>query len=281
MIKLSALGGIGQVLSVGGQGSVYELPARPAELLKRYHSHVRVDVNGLEALVQWRATLSPRDLGIINRSTAWPVEVVNCEDGTSGFIMPRAPAEYWHTLENDTLPRDLSWAFMVDSARFVGLKPASPPAAVAVIHKLMIVFDVLHRNGICYGDLSATNVLWSGGSRPDIFVLDCDAAWIAGQPRALKDAQTMLWKCPWQGVQARERDEYKLALAFLRLFFRYEGPIDSTTRNIQLPAYPPVTREAAELLAAGLREVTNRPAASDWFEALHKLERGLKARKVA
>jgi hypothetical protein len=281
MILLSALGGIGPELSVGGQGTVYELLARPGEMLKRYHPHVKVDLPGLESLVEWRSTLAPGDLAVINRSTAWPVEVVDCEDGTFGFVMPRASAQFWHTLEGETSPRDLSWAFMADSARYVGLTPASPVVAVILMHQLSIVFDVFHRNQISYGDLSAANVLWSGGNRPTIFVLDCDATQLTGRPPALKAAETMLWKCPWPGVAARERDEYKLALAFLRLYFRYEGPLDYNTRHVQLPAHPPVTREAADLLAAGLREISTRPAASDWFDALRSLERGLRARKVA
>jgi len=280
MITLSSLH-VGPLVGSGGQGDVYELTSGPGRLLKRYRAGVAVDESGLGALVDWRGHLSPKDQSVIDKHTAWPLDVVNCEDGTYGILMNRAPLEYWHAVEGDTLPRDLSWAFMVDAARFVGLQPAPPLGAVLMMVQIATVFDVFHRNGVSYGDLSATNILWTGGSRPSVLLIDCDAAGVAGQPRALQEAQTPLWNCPWPGVEGQERDEYKLAIAFLRLFFRYEGPISDTTRNIQVPAYPPVTQDAADLLGAGLRQVSIRPAAADWLPALRQLHRGLKVRKVA
>jgi hypothetical protein len=280
MITLSKLGRIGPVLNVGGQGTVYELLDRPGELLKRYHSWVTVDVTGLVSLADWQSTLAAGEQARLAATTAWPIDVVDCEDGTFGIVMQRAPDAFWQVVHQDKVPRDLSWAFMADAVRFAGLRPASPVAAVIMLYQLMTVFELFHRNGVSYGDMSSTNVLWSGGNRPVVFVLDCDSAAVEGYPRALKGARTTLWGCPWPGVVARELDEYQLAVAFLRLYFRYEGPLDATTRRIQLPAQPPVPRAAADLLAAGLREVGIRPAASDWLTVLRPMERGLKARKV-
>jgi hypothetical protein len=280
MIKLSSLR-VAKLLGSGGQGDVYELSSDPGRLLKRYRTGVTVDEAGLIALVDWRKHRLPKDVAIIDKHTAWPLEVVDCEDGTFGIVMNRAPDDFWHSVEGDTLPRDISWAFMVDAARFVGLQPASPVAAVMMMVQLATVFDIFHRNGVAYGDLSAANVLWTGGGYPSVLLIDCDAAGLIGQPRALQEAQTPLWNCPWPGVEGQERDEFKLAVAFLRLFFRYEGPLSDSRRNIQIPAYPPVTRDAADLLGAGLKQVTIRPSASDWLPALRLLHRGLKARKVA
>jgi DNA-binding helix-hairpin-helix protein with protein kinase domain len=280
MIKLSSLN-VGTFRFRGGQGDVYELDSDPRLLLKRYRADVAVDEAGLRALVDWRKQLQPKDFAVIDKHAAWPLEVVDCEDGTYGILMNRAPQEYWHTVEGATLPRDLSWAFMEDAARFVGLEPAPPTAAVLLMVQIATVFDVFHRNGVAYGDLSATNVLWTGGNSPSVLLIDCDSAGITGQPRALQEVQTPLWNCPWPGVEAQERDQYKLAIAFLRLFFRYEGPIMDTTRNIQVPSYPPVTQDTASLLGAGLKQVSIRPAPADWLPALQQLHRGLKARKVA
>ncbi|WP_157581293.1 hypothetical protein [Phycicoccus sp. Root563] len=272
---------VGPLLGSGGQGDVYELPSDPGRLFKRYRSGVRVDETGLSALVEWRLELSPRDRAVVDKHTAWPLEVVDCPGGTLGILMNRAPRDFWHTVEGGVLPRDLSWAFMSEAARFVGLEPATPRAAVAIMVQLATAFDVLHRNGATYGDLSASNVLWTGDGCPSVLLIDCDAAEVNGRPRALREAQTPLWSCPWPGVEGRERDEFKLAMAFLRLFFRYEGPIMDSTSSIEVPSHPPVTGEAADLLTAGLRQVSVRPAAADWLPVLRELHGGLRARRVA
>lgn len=277
MIKISTLH-VGPRLGGGGQGDVFELPDDPEHLVKRYRPEIAVNEAGLVALVDWRAGLPPKDGAIIAKHTAWPQEIVDCEDGTFGIIMKRAAASFWHTVEDEKLPRDLSWAYLQDSARFAGLTTPPPRAAVQLMIQLATVLDVLHRNGVVYGDLSATNVLWTGGTAPNLFVIDCDAAHVEGGPRALDVAQTPLWSCPWPGVEGRERDEFKLALAFLRLYFCYEGPIDLSTQNLLVPDHPPVSRAAADLVTAGLQQLSVRPSAGDWLPVLRHLAKGLRAR---
>lgn len=266
----------------GGQGTVYELVGEPNLLAKIYHAVVQLDPDGLEALVGWRRGLGRPDLAMIDQATSWPLDTLTVtEDGRLGVVIPRAPDRFFHTVNGSTIPRDISWAYLADAVRFAGLEPARPAAAARVVRQLAGVYDVFNRNGVAYGDLSHTNALWSGGARPDVYLIDCDAAAVSGHPRALVEAQTPLWDCPWPAVQGQERDLYKLALAFLRLVMRYEGPLGENVRSLTLPAHPPVTVDTADLLEAGLREAGIRPSPAAWIPVLECLEKGLRARKIA
>lgn len=281
MTDLSSLGPIGGPLGApGGQGTVYELPDHPDLVLKRYHATTAVDPAGLDSLVAWRRHLTPADRAAVDATTAWPDDVVHCPDGTVAVVVRRAPNRFFHQVEGDLVPRDLSWAFCADAVRWAGLEPAPPTVCVSLVRRIAAVFEVFHRTGVCYGDVSATNILWVGGRRPEVFFLDCDSAHVTGQPRALADAQTPLWECPWP-LEDRRRDEYKLALTFLRLFWRYDGPLTDLVRTVRLPAQPPVTRSTAALVEQGLREQGPRPAATDWLDPLQRLNQGLRRRRVA
>ena len=272
---------LGPMISDGGQGMVFELTDDDTRVLKQYKAGVTVDPDGLVALADWRAGLAGKDLAVIDQHTAWPEQVVAFDDGTHGFLMRKAPASFWHVVEGARVPRDLTYAVSQDAARFVGLRPASPGEAVAVVFQLATVFDVFHRNGVAYGDLSSRNLLWTGGSRPSTLLIDCDAAGVEGAPRALQEAQTPLWDCAWDGVEGRERDEYKLALLFLRLYWHFEGIIGDSTPQVQVPASRPAQREVGELLGAGLWRVSLRPSAADWLPSLRELERGLRRTRAA
>lgn len=266
----------------GGQGTVHELIGTPDRLIKIYHLPVLVDPAALEELVQWRTGLAPADRAVVERATCWPVEAVTIiEDGRLGVEIPRAPARFFHTVGGVDMPRDISWAYLADAVRFAGLEPARPAAATRIVRQLAELFDVFARTGVMYGDLSHSNLLWSGGERPDVFLIDCDAAGLIGRPRALAEAQTMLWDCPWPAVTEQERDLYKLALTALRLVMRHEGPLDPSVHTLVAPVHPPVTIDFADLLEAGLREQGARPSAQEWIPVLDRLEKGLRARKAA
>lgn len=282
MITSATLGRIGPAIgNPGGQGGVFTLPDRPGMLLKKYHDWVTVNPDGLVALVEWMAGLPARSQRVLRRLTSWPTEVVDCGNGHWGILIRRADVRFFHRVEGEMIPRDLSWAFCADAANFAGLEPAAPHVAVTLVYQWACVLDVMHANGLAYGDLSAGNILWSGSRRPEILVLDCDSAHLLGSPRALADAQTPLWDCPWKGVDDIDRDRYKLALAFLRLYFRYQGPITKDVDQLDVPAQPAITRTVAELLAAGLHSRGPRPTAKEWLDPLSRLERGVRMRRAA
>jgi hypothetical protein len=282
-ITADELGPVGDELGRGGQGIVYELPSRPHHLLKVYLDDA-VDRDGLEALVRWRLRLSSRDRRVIDAMTAWPLAVVPDLSTGLAFVMRRAPTEFFHDRPGGSRPHDLQWAYCT-SVAYSGRQPATRRQAVTIVHRLAMVLDVLHRNDVVYGDLSATNVLWSARhGRPRIFLIDCDAAWATIGPRGCGGGQTPNFADPWpsDGTPAaeRRRDLYKLGLVFLRLYYRSQLPVTAETPTIDLAADPPITRSVHGLLQGALSPDGDRPTAADWMPRLAALDRRLRAAGV-
>ena len=114
---------------------------RPGELLERYHSWVTVEVAGLVSLADWQATGGRRacETGLLDR-------VADRCGGLRGRHIrhrdERAPDAFWQVVDQEKLPRDLSWAFMADAVRFAGLQLVSPVATVIMLYQLMTVFEL-------------------------------------------------------------------------------------------------------------------------------------------
>jgi len=281
-VSLDELGPRGEELGAGGQGRVVRLRERPGELVKLYCTDV--DRNALVELVEWRHRLPQRDRRIIDAVTAWPLHVVESPDGI-GVHVREAPSVFFHEVAGEQQVRDLQWAYC-RSVAYVGREPATRRAAVTLVHHWATVLDVFHRNGVVYGDLSATNVLWSDrGARPRLFVIDCDAAWLTTGRRAVAGGQTPGWDDPWPSdgspADERRRDLYKVGLMFLRLYYRSQLPVDAATKHIALPADPPTSRPVRQLLHGSMRRDGARPAANDWLGPLRMFDRVLRARGIA
>lgn len=263
----------------GGQGQIRELTAHPHLLLKTYRPDHQPDLDALARLAAWPRGLSSKDRAVIVARTCWPARVVPDTPWGVGTLIQRAPDRFWNVVEGKRIPRDLQFAF-VPAARFSGAELLTPVGAIAMTYRYATILDVLHRGGVAYGDLNHSNLLWAGTtSRPELFLIDCDAAWLTTGPRTLTDAQTPLWLDPWthrddgSPEEAVQRDRLKLALLFLRLYYRSLMELDASRPVIELPSDPPLTQTVADLLLAGLRRDGDRPAAADWLEPLNRLER--------
>ena len=281
-VPLADLGPLGEEIGAGGQGRVIRIRRRPGLLVKVYAADV--DRDALLELVRWRRALPTRDRRIVDSATAWPLAVVDGPDQV-GVLVREAPPVFFQEIAGHRQVRDLQWAYC-RSVSYVGREPVSRRAAVTLVHHWATVLDILHRHGVVYGDLSATNVLWSErGARPGLFVIDCDSAWVTTGARAVAGGQTPGWDDPWPSDGSpdaeRRRDLYKLGLMFLRLYYRSQLPIDALTRQIALPADPPTSRPIRDLLVASLRRDGSRPGAADWVEPLRCFERVLRSRGVA
>jgi hypothetical protein len=287
IVPEARLGDIGPPFGhVGGQGRVHPLPDHPGWLYKRYHDTTPVDPDGLLALVEWRRQLTGRDRRIVDVRTAWPQYVVE-HPGGHGVVIRRAPARFFHVFGDEEVGTDLQFACL-DTATWGGAGPAGPRTAVAIVYRYAQVLDVLHRNGVVYGDMSHTNMLWtSAPGWPGVFVIDCDAAWLTTGPRGVPFSETPPWIDPWPNDLTAERlrrlDLFKLGQLFLRTYYHWPGKITATTTSLGLHDEPPVTRRITDLLTASLRRDRPhqpRPRARDWLDPLVVLERHLRARSA-
>lgn len=268
----------------GGQGEIRSLARFPHQLLKTYTT-AAPDVDGLVALVEWRHRLAPGDRRVVDARTSWPVAVVPDTPWGPGVVIPRAPKLFMVDVEGRRRARDLQFA-CVPAALWTVPALLSPSGAVTLTFRYAGVLDVLHRNDAVYGDLSHTNLLFGGSlSRPEIFLIDCDGAWVTTAPRPLPPAETANWIDPWPGDRRaeaeRRRDLWKLSLLFVRTYYRSVAAIDGTRRLIELPPEPPITAGVRKLLHAGLARDGDRPTADEWMPALRRLHDLLRRRSVA
>lgn len=283
LLPFSALGPVVEtVFDSGGQGQIRELASHPHLLLKTYGADHQPEVGPLTALAAWSpAQLSPKDRGVLLRRTSWPARIVPDTPWGVGTLILRAPDRFWVVVEGVRRTRDLQFAF-VPAARFGGAELLLPAGAIALTYRYAALLDVLHRGGVAYGHLSHSNLLWAGTrTRPELFLIDCDAAWLTAGERALPPAQTPMWADPWVGddspAEAMRRDLFKLAILFIRLYYQSLMDIDGSIPVLELPAEPPIIQSVADLLQAGLQRDGARPAAAEWLQPLNRLERRVRS----
>ena len=83
--------------------------------------------------------------------------------------------------------------------------------------KLASALAFLHRHGVCVGDISAKNLLFSLTPHDAVYFIDCDAMRINGVS-ALPQVETPGWETPaGEELATIYSDAYKLGLLALRL----------------------------------------------------------------
>ena len=279
VIARDALGTLTK-LGQGGQGIVYQAPKAKtkfadAMVFKEYKPHARGDVSfdalsAMPTLVE--DTLLYHDgQGLVSIS-AWPCALVETATGPTGFVMPAIPdsfyvdlttvkgisrttAEFQHLLN----PRSVLTArgiTITDEQRYQLLREVAKALAF------------LHRNGVCVGDISPKNLLFSLNPRPAVYFIDCDAMRVNGVS-ALPQMETPEWEVPaGEELATIHSDTYKLGLLALRLLIG-----DQHTKNSQqLPSTTP--KLLRQLITDTLtNEPHRRPLPEAWTSLLgHVIE---------
>jgi len=239
LIARDALGTLTK-LGQGGQGIVYQAPKVKTKfaatmVFKEYKPQTRRDVNfqalaAMPTLVE--ETLSSQDGQGLVSIAAWPCAIVKSDTGPVGFVMPAMPDAFYIDL---TTVKGRSRA----SAEFQHL--LNPPEVLSargvtitdqqryqLLREVAKSLSFLHRIGVCVGDISPKNVLFSPKPRPAVYFLDCDTMRVNGVS-ALPQVETPGWEVP-SGEQLATiySDTYKLGLLALRLLVG-----DQHTRNPQ------------------------------------------------
>jgi DNA-binding helix-hairpin-helix protein with protein kinase domain len=287
---------LGQELGRGGEGAVFALPGRPAEVAKVYLAPPAPAK--LDKLTAMAATASPA----IVKIAAWPTDLLLDSRGVAkGFVMPRL-----------TSRRDLHELYSPKS-RFEAFPEADFRFLVHVAANVARAFTVVHEQGHVIGDVNHGNVLVS----PDgtVMLIDCDSFQIRAGDRWFPcDVGVPLFTPPeLQGRSFRglhrtvEHDRFGLAVLLFHLLFmgrhpfagRFSGagdmPIERAITEHRF-AYGPDRKSYGmerppgalplETLGTALSSLLirafgpdgsrGRPAATDWIEALVHLENGLR-----
>ena len=266
---------LGDELGSGGQGRVLRVTDHPGLAFKQYKVG-GADPAALKLLVDIPAQLQPADRDSLYAQTSWPLARVFNKGQLSGFLMQEIPGRFFgansagskklRELQYLVYPRKPLWGDIVPDA--------GVPAAtrVEVAREFTKLINTLHGRGLVLGDVSMSNVLWTGtdGGAVTIFVIDCDGIRKLGSRPVLPQADTLDWNDPHQPPSGPDldTDRYKLALLVGRVLTMspYIRPGD------QLSLLSGVPDQAATRLSAHWQQAAGkygtRPAASQWLMAL-------------
>ncbi|WP_033345166.1 hypothetical protein [Catenuloplanes japonicus] len=206
-----------EVLDKGGQGAVHSLADRPDQVFKQYFLPT-ADGAALSALVGFPATLSPGDRRTLLESAAWPTEIVVEGHRTAGFLMQRVPARFAGRKANGRHQlRELQYLLFPPKPLWGDIEPLDVFERLFLARRFIEVMGVLHRRSVVLGDISMRNILWAPGEPPELFILDCDSACVAGT--VLPQADTPDWNDPESRTSTSDldSDRYKIALTVGRI----------------------------------------------------------------
>jgi eukaryotic-like serine/threonine-protein kinase len=241
--KLGELTKIGQ----GGQGVVYAAPKVKTKfaasmVYKEYKSQALAGIDftalaAMPALVE--DTLSYNEAERLISLAAWPCALVHNGGTPSGFVMPVIPAQFFIELTTVKGVSSTTAEFQhllnhpsVLAARGTTIDDAQ---RYTLLRETASGLAFLHKHGVCIGDISPKNLLYSLTPHEAVYLIDCDAMRINGVS-ALTQVETPGWQVPsGEELATIYSDTYKLGLLALRLL---AGDHD-TTNPQHLPASTP------------------------------------------
>jgi eukaryotic-like serine/threonine-protein kinase len=241
--QLGALTKIGQ----GGQGVVFAAPKVKTKfaasmVYKEYKAQVLAGIDftalsAMPALVE--DTLTYKEAERLIALAAWPCALVENGGAPSGFVMPVIPAEFFIELTTVKGVSSTTAEFQhllnhpsVLAARGTSIDDAQ---RYTLLREAASGLAFLHKHGVCVGDISPKNLLYSLSPHAAVYLIDCDAMRINGVS-ALTQVETPGWEVPsGEELATIYSDTYKLGLLALRLL---AGDHD-TTNPQHLPATTP------------------------------------------
>jgi eukaryotic-like serine/threonine-protein kinase len=283
--RLGTLSKIGQ----GGQGVVYQAPKVTTKfaasmVYKEYKAQTLAQIDfaalaAMPALVEDALTYAEGERLI--SIAAWPCALVEDESATTGFVMPAIPEEFFTALITAKGVSSTTAEFQhllnhpsVLAARGIDLDEAQ---RYTLLREVASGLAFLHRHGVCVGDISPKNLLFSLAPHEAVYFIDCDAMSINGVS-ALTQVETPGWDIPsGEELATIYSDAYKLGLLAVRLLAG-----DQDTKNPQhLPsATPSLLRQ---IITDTLNiEPQRRPLPEAWTYVLgHAIEEAQHHKKTA
>jgi serine/threonine protein kinase len=241
--RLGVLTKIGQ----GGQGVVYRAPNVKTKfaasmVFKEYKPQTRAGIDftalsAMPALVE--DSLSYAQAERLVSIAAWPCALIENAGESVGFVMPAIPDEFFIPLKTVKGVSNTAAEFQhllnhptVLAARGIDIDDAQ---RYSLLREAASGLAFLHKHGVCVGDISPKNMLFSLTPHPAVYFIDCDAMRINGVS-ALPQMETPDWEVPaGEELATIYSDAYKLGLLALRLLTG-----DHDTKNLQhIPSTAP------------------------------------------
>ncbi|MFC7534337.1 hypothetical protein [Actinoplanes sp. GCM10030250] len=266
-------------LATGGQGTVFALAEEPGLVYKEYATRFvdDVDVATLNRFVRLAAGAGEdtgaagagEDTGALLGLAAWPTAIVRKEGVVRGFLMPRVPDHFTVELALPSGPSTVlaQVQYLLNSDDYLrdrGLL-IDNRMRLEILRDIGEALALLHRLGICVGDFSPNNLLFSLTARPRCYFLDCDAMRLDGDS-VLEQAETPEWHMPApEELGTPASDAYKFGLLAVRLFAGDQQVRDPAAARRRLD--PGLRRLAARSLGA---DPALRPYPGQWLEPLDR-----------
>jgi serine/threonine protein kinase len=170
---------------------------------------------------------------------AWPCALVEDNGSPTGFVMPAIPDEFFIPLTTVKGVSTTTAEFQhllnhptVLEARGIDIDDAQ---RYTLLRETASALTFLHKHGVCVGDISPKNLLFSLTPHEAIYFIDCDAMRI-NTVSALPQLETPGWDAPaGEELATIYTDTYKLGLLALRLL---AGDHDTKNPN-DIPATTP------------------------------------------
>ncbi|MDR1089044.1 MAG: YARHG domain-containing protein [Coriobacteriales bacterium] len=282
MISKNSLG-VDKELAEGSFGSVYSITnphcisgAGQEYVYKEYKEYVSPDEDSLAAFAKFYHGLSTGDKSYLDSICCWPHELVKdgSNDGVSGFLMIQIPERFY-------CPISFSTGTKVVEAKFEHLLipdrlltrrqiPLTDKARYKLLLSVVRGLNFFHEHGVCVGDFSHSNVLFSL-SGCSVFFLDCDS-FSLGSKTVFPQTETGNWgvaeRYPGEEPGTEKSDIYKLGLLALRLLMQSDNPshYQASTNIERLPSQ--MDAEVKTVIENSLKDAPDRPALATWSAAL-------------
>lgn len=240
----------------------------------------------------WRS-LSEVDRAHLARLAVWPTDVVVDKGAVVGVIMPRIPADFWHTRPQiDGTPKSFDNAFKWLMQARANIAQGSldvdavtdPVVKIALLAQVVEAVAWLHARGVVFGDVSYGNFVFALHP-PRALLLDCDAVATSPATNHALGRNTRSYQppehTPVPTTVTEATDVYKLGVLVMSALLPGAGATQRNPQHLPLLAgkIPP---RLMDLLAAALsRDPATRPRAAELAGCLATLAARLTQPPVA
>ena len=224
----------------GAVGTVHEVAAQPPCYFKRYRAPSK-HARRLERLIAWRRALPPAQRDFLDASCSWPLVAVADGDQTIGFLMRRAPEEFWANMQGQPHTLELQHLIHAGGAQRLGIRLPTSRQRLELLRNFAVILQFFDTHQIVYGDVGEKNILWTLDGAPRVFLIDCDNAQIGTEgldSGGVAKPRNSSWRDPYlpvDGLPTLFSDRYTLAVFCFRVFYGVKAALDREQMHVFIP----------------------------------------------